>query len=1797
MTEAAHTQLVFSVGNNTKAGLQEIKNDVRGVADAAAQAGQRAGAAFDGMGKSGQQAAGTIDKTSQNIIRAIEREVAALQAGGKSTAAYYESIAKQRGADMNALGPYLQQMRLVEKQAEQSLKTMGNSAKQTAAALRGVPAQFTDIAVSLQGGQAPLTVFLQQGGQLKDMFGGAGNAAKALGGYALGLVNPFTVAAAVVGTLALAYYQGSKERDLFVRSLTMTGNAVGMTTDQLRAYSREISESVGTQGQAVTALVAFIDAGVRGNEQLQEYARTAVEWESVTGQAAADVAKQFKDLQDDPLKAVVKLNEGMNFLTVSVYEQIQSLEEQGKKMEAAQVAMDALNSTMKERSAEIKRNLGYIEGAWNAITGAAKSAWDAMLNIGRDATSADTLSAIRKELADLQSRQSAGFGETGGGAATGRPSAEAARRVQERINQLKAEETQILANIEAEKKSAEQKAGEAEAVKTRIAINEKYADALKVEMTLNQKLAQARKDAAAAGWDEEKLKRVLAHITEEHNKKDREGNAGRKAAENTYKSLTASIRVAIANLEKERDAGEKLSVVEKLRLEYAKQRSRLSTSRQRDIEHLLDEADAALQAKDAALELAKAWEEDAKALEAYTKKQEAQIASVISSVEKLRLEEEAHALAEAANISHAEAVERLTIARLEEAQVQILAGAGSQEEVERINREIEARKQLLGLLGQKSVREANAKAAKDAAKEWEKAGETISRTLEDYIMAGGKSGADYVERLFRNLVLQPVVQYGGNSLMGALGMGQQGSAVNSVLGGNNVGTTVLNNAGAIGAGFQAMYGMSVGASSASLLGANAVGMVGGDALGALIAGNGAWAGVAVEAGATAGAAAGVAAAEGAAAGAASTAGGLMSGIAAAAPWIAGALALYSIAKSFDDSGTLHYGAGAVYSGGKLQTGADIYNRDTFGMGSRGEWNANAQQNASGIAASLGAALDGFAIGFGQKAGYTVATAFADDSSDDGAWGSLRIADAMGNALVDWENSRSSKWAPKEFASGDEGYKQYLTAVAGDVKNAFLTMDLPGWADQLLSAANDLDSLGAALNQIGSIKAAFDALGKTLDIFSGLSGEMQTSLINVSGGIDALTQNAGTFYQGFYTEQERYENSLKQMQEVLSGFGVSIDPAIGDRAKAEFRAVVESAFASGQGELGAQLLAINQQFATVADYAHKAGGAIGEVADVLSDVMRDLLDERKSLEAELLRAQGDESGYLSAVRAIATAGYAEAEIAAWDYNTALQAQIDVLDAAAAKATEVAQERAGLEQQLLQQIGDTAAIRALERAALDETNRALYDHIAALQDVQSAQASAQAAAQAATQAAQASAQAAGQAFSGAWGNLVSMSSMAAQYLGNGAGLEAQLAVMQQSYAGADNTADRVTALQEIVNLEQSLWSLQQKERQAQAQAAQAQITASQEQLSSAQKMLTAARSLGDYAQSLFAGSASGLSASDRMYALNAQYQVLLLRAKSGDADAMGDLQGVSRDYLQLAQQRSSSSADYSVMAGRIAAEMQSVAAVQGASASSITGSLEAQIRALQAQASDLSSAQFDVSEQTRGLIEELLQESAVGFKDSLRGMEALADLTESQLTALRQWPAALNGIMTQTLVPSIHGIAQSASSSAVSAYIAANAAAEEQRLRRAAELAADQMRQQMEAMTAAAAVAANGGTGAALPAFAAGGYHSGGWRLVGERGPEIEATGPARYFNATQTQQMLGGSSSSNSGSREVVAAIERLEKRLIAVEQSTSIAARAAVDQLDLADQVSAGGMSNASEITNVKVLAKAIADAVKEAVA
>ncbi|EHW3252516.1 TPA: phage tail length tape measure family protein [Klebsiella variicola] len=279
------------------------------------------------------------------------------------------------------------------------LSKTGQSAAQTAFAMRMIPAQMTDIIVGLSTGQSPFMVLMQQGGQLKDMFGGIGPAIKGVGGYVLGLINPVTLAAAAVGVLGLAYYKGSQEQDEFYKSLTLNGNLVGKTTGQLADMAARVSVVANsTTGVTAATLNQIVSSGKVAAESLERVTTAVVEISEATGIATEKLVGDFNDIAADPVAAITKLNDQYHFLTLATYNQIKALQDEGNQQDAARVATDAYANAMQQRANDIHQNLGILERAWDSLAKTAKGAWDAMLDIGREQTGTERISQIRKEL-------------------------------------------------------------------------------------------------------------------------------------------------------------------------------------------------------------------------------------------------------------------------------------------------------------------------------------------------------------------------------------------------------------------------------------------------------------------------------------------------------------------------------------------------------------------------------------------------------------------------------------------------------------------------------------------------------------------------------------------------------------------------------------------------------------------------------------------------------------------------------------------------------------------------------------------------------------------------------------------------------------------------------------------------------------------------------------------------------------------------------------------------------------------------------------------------------------------------------------------------------------------------------------------------------------------------------------------------------------------------------------------------------------------------------------------------------
>lgn len=287
----------------------------------------------------------------------------------------------------------------------------GMSAKAYQAALRGVPAQFTDIFTSIVAGQPITMVALQQGGQLKDMFGGLGPAARALGGYILGLVNPFTVAAAAAAALALAYYKGSEQSDALRNSLIMTGNFSKASEAQMIALADAVDGVTGTFGDAVGALTQLTEAGVNTNANFKLISTTAVDMQRITGKAIQDTVAEFVKIGKDPVKGVVELDEKYRFLTASVYAQIKALVEQGNTIGAVDLAERTYAEAMGQRTETIRQNLGVIERGWLNIKDVVSEVFDAFASIGRKSAESESraVTEIQQKIAYLRSTLDTGY--------------------------------------------------------------------------------------------------------------------------------------------------------------------------------------------------------------------------------------------------------------------------------------------------------------------------------------------------------------------------------------------------------------------------------------------------------------------------------------------------------------------------------------------------------------------------------------------------------------------------------------------------------------------------------------------------------------------------------------------------------------------------------------------------------------------------------------------------------------------------------------------------------------------------------------------------------------------------------------------------------------------------------------------------------------------------------------------------------------------------------------------------------------------------------------------------------------------------------------------------------------------------------------------------------------------------------------------------------------------------------------------------------------------------------------------
>ena len=309
-------------------------------------------------------------KSGAAFLASLEEQANAI---GKTKTELLEMKAAQLGVSAQA-APFIQQLKAQEKQ----MGLAGLTAGQYSQAMRMLPAQITDVVTSLASGMPIWLVAIQQGGQIKDSFGGISNTFKVLMSYLTPARILIGGVVSTVAALAKAGYDAYDSQRTLQKALIMTGGYAGSSAKEIKSLVDEIagSSAVATSGQILEVATAVAKTGKFTKDELKTITKATADWVATTGESSEKVIGYFEKIAKDPIKGLAELNESFNFLDKGQLTYIATLEKTKGKIEAVEYATELFAKTMKDRSDEIAESATPLEKMWIDIKQWASEAWE-----------------------------------------------------------------------------------------------------------------------------------------------------------------------------------------------------------------------------------------------------------------------------------------------------------------------------------------------------------------------------------------------------------------------------------------------------------------------------------------------------------------------------------------------------------------------------------------------------------------------------------------------------------------------------------------------------------------------------------------------------------------------------------------------------------------------------------------------------------------------------------------------------------------------------------------------------------------------------------------------------------------------------------------------------------------------------------------------------------------------------------------------------------------------------------------------------------------------------------------------------------------------------------------------------------------------------------------------------------------------------------------------------------------------------------------------------------------------------
>lgn len=228
--------------------------------------------------------------------------------------------------------------------ASQATEQLGKSTQLTRFQMLTIQYTINDVIASLASGAHPLTILMQQGGQVTQAWGGLGNTLRAL----LTPMRLVVAGIAGIGVAVAALISGAEKSESQFKSvevaLAATGRQALLSKTQVLEYENEIVRVTGaTQKQSVETLRMLASYRQVGPEMYGKLIQLAGNYATVTQTTVPHAMQTLISGFQKVVPFASELHQKYGLLTQAQYENIKKLWESGKGYEAQNIVLDALS--------------------------------------------------------------------------------------------------------------------------------------------------------------------------------------------------------------------------------------------------------------------------------------------------------------------------------------------------------------------------------------------------------------------------------------------------------------------------------------------------------------------------------------------------------------------------------------------------------------------------------------------------------------------------------------------------------------------------------------------------------------------------------------------------------------------------------------------------------------------------------------------------------------------------------------------------------------------------------------------------------------------------------------------------------------------------------------------------------------------------------------------------------------------------------------------------------------------------------------------------------------------------------------------------------------------------------------------------------------------------------------------------------------------------------------------------------------------------------------------------------------